>query len=51
MLDQEAARLSYYRNVPLEDREFILQEHRRSKQFKLADTTYQKVDMIASSMS
>lgn len=31
MLDQERTRKSYYHNVPLEDREFILQEHRRSK--------------------
>ncbi|MBT4120060.1 MAG: hypothetical protein HOG89_05560 [Candidatus Peribacter sp.] len=31
MLDQEKTRKSYYHNVPLGDREFILQEHRRSK--------------------
>ena len=31
MQDQERTRLSYYHNVPLADREFILQEHRRSK--------------------
>jgi len=31
MLDQERTRTSYYHNVPLADREFILQEHRRSK--------------------
>lgn len=27
----ENTRLSYYHNVPLQDREFLLQEHRRSK--------------------
>lgn len=31
MLSQEATRQSYYHNVPLADREFILQEHKRSK--------------------
>ncbi|MDA0376103.1 MAG: hypothetical protein O3A80_02210 [bacterium] len=31
MHNQERTRKSYYHNVPLADREFILQEHRRSK--------------------
>lgn len=31
MQDQERTRKSYYHNVPLADRESILQEHRRSK--------------------
>jgi hypothetical protein len=31
MQRQERTRISYYHNVPLEDREFLLQEHRRSR--------------------